>query len=69
MKIKTPYSSEKKEVKKLEVVKYREYNKYGKKVTNKYVEFMVVGANNEWKNTIPVEEFTKLNPKVEVKGL
>ena len=69
MKIKTPYSRSKKEVKNLEVVKYKEYDKYGKKIINRYVEFIVQGKNNQWKNTIPTKEFIKLNPKISVKGL
>jgi len=66
MKINSPYSKSKNEIEDLKVTKHKEYDKNGKKVTNSYVEFMIIGKNRSWKNFMSIKEFKKLNPKIKI---
>ena len=63
------HSNDTKEADDFKVISSEEYDKYGKKVVNKYVQYTVIGNNRTWPDFMPVKEFKKLNPKVEVKGL
>jgi len=63
------HSNDTKEADDFKVISSEEYDKYGKKVVNKYVQYTVIGQNRTWPDFMSVKEFKKLNPKVEVKGL
>lgn len=39
---------------------------YGNIVDEEYVEIMVIGKNWNWKKWIPLEDFKKENPEVEL---
>ncbi|MBU0572691.1 hypothetical protein KKE18_03305 [Patescibacteria group bacterium] len=60
------HSNNKKKIKGLKVTSHKEYDKNGKKRTNRYVEFTVVGKNRQWKDFMPVEDFKKLNPEINI---
>lgn len=69
MKIFNLHSNNTREAEDFKVISNEEYDKYGKKVVNKYVQYTIIGKNRTWPDFMPVKEFKKLNPKVEVKGL
>lgn len=69
MKIYNLHSKDSKEVEDIKIVSHEEYDKKGKSVVNKYVQYTVIGKNRTWADFMPVKDFKKLNPKVKIKGL
>lgn len=63
------HSNSAKEVTDLQLVSYEEYGKDGLMQDNKYVKYTVVGHNRTWPDFMPVKDFKKLNPDVQVEGL
>ena len=68
MKIQNLHTKDMREVEDLKVVTYEEFDKSGKARNNKYVQYTIVSAR-PWTDFMPVKQFKKLNPDVEVIGL
>lgn len=66
MKIFNLHTKNKKKIKGLKIVTYKEYDRKGKKCTNEYAEFIVIGNNSEWKDFMPLREFKRLNPDIKI---
>lgn len=45
---------------------HKEYDKNGQLKTNQYVEYTVIGKNRKWVDFMTLEEFKKLNPKINI---
>lgn len=60
------HSNSKKKIKGLKIASHKEYDKKGKQRTNQYVEFTVIGNNRQWKDFMPLKDFKKLNPKINI---
>ena len=60
------HSNSKKKIKGLKIVSHKEYDKNGKKRTNQYAEFTIIGNNGQWKDFMPLKDFKKLNPKINI---
>ena len=54
------------EIKDLQVVFHKEVNEKNEEVDVKYIEFIVVGENKEWKDFAHYEDFKKLNPTISI---
>lgn len=63
------HSNSEKTAEDFKLISNEEYDNDGQLVTNKYVQFTVIGNNRTWPDFMSVEEFKKLNPKIKVKGL
>ncbi len=50
----------------MKVAAHKEYDKKGKKRTNRYVEFTVLGKNRKWKDFMPIKDFKRLNPDIKI---
>lgn len=64
------HTSDKRHVEDLQVVAYEEFTKSGKKRTNRYVQYTVIGnGDRTWTDFMSIKDFKRLNPDVTVKGL
>ena len=66
MEIYNLHSNDKKKIKNLKVASHKEYDKKGKQQTNQYVEFTIIGNNRQWKDFMPLKDFKRLNPEINI---
>lgn len=60
------HSNSKKKIKGLKIISHKEYDKNGKKRTNRYAEFTIIGDNHQWKDFMLLKDFKKLNPEINI---
>ena len=69
VKIYNLHSDSEKNAEDFKIISSDEYNLDGQLVTNKYVQYTIIGNNRTWPDFMPIEDFKRLNPKIKVKGL
>lgn len=70
MKIFNLHTNDQRQVEDLQVVSYEEFTRNGKKRTNRYIQYTIIGnGDRTWTDFMPIKDFKRLNPTVTVKGL
>lgn len=60
------HSDKKRKIKDLKKTSHKEYDEHGKKQTNHYIEFTIIGKNRKWVDFMSVKDFKRLNPTVDI---